>query len=82
MFRFLSRLFIALAALLALRLVFATARRMNRSAAGPGKGDARRPGDSGGRPAATKRPPRIDRAAAEDVPFVEVEPEPERVRRG
>jgi hypothetical protein len=77
-FRLLSRLFVALAALLVLRIAFAAARRMNRGAAPPNDGEAAR-GDRA-RPAKSARPPRIDRAAAEDVPYVEVEPE--HVRRG
>lgn len=83
MFRLLSRVLVALAALFALRVFFATARRVSRgggAAPGPERdtnravgGKARR-GTLAGGPGA----PRIDRAAAEDVPFVEVEPEPSR----
>ncbi|HEU4723766.1 MAG TPA: hypothetical protein VFU59_00570 [Candidatus Eisenbacteria bacterium] len=84
MFRFLSRLFMALAALFMLRLLFATARRVNQ------RGDAGRvppspsPGAAGERNGARRpaRPPRIDAARAEDVPFVEVGAERERVPRG
>ena len=78
-FRLLSRLFLALAALLALRIVFAAARRANRTAGVPADPNARRPDRA--RPATAAPPPRIDRGAAEDVPFVEMEPEPEHARR-
>jgi len=76
--RLLSRLFVALLALLALRIAFAAARRANRGDAAPIDPEARRPEPS--RRAKAVRPPRIDRAAAEDVSYVEVEPE--HVRRG
>jgi hypothetical protein len=76
--RLLSRLFVALLALLALRIVFATARRANRGDDEPIDREAGRPEPLD--PAKAARPPRIDRAAAEDVPYVEVEPE--HVRRG
>ncbi|HET9950195.1 MAG TPA: hypothetical protein VFS09_00225 [Candidatus Eisenbacteria bacterium] len=75
MFRILSRLFFVLAALMALRLFFRAVRRMNRDRKSPdpakvGRSEPVRP------PARVAgRPPRIDRAAAEDVPYVEVEPE-------
>jgi len=79
LFRFLSRLFVALAALFALRLFFAAVRRANRAS------EPRRPvpprSDAGPRGAKPSRPPRIDPALAEDVPFVEVGREREKVRR-
>ena len=78
MFRFLSSLFVALAALFALRLFFAAARRANKA------GEPRRPAPPGSdfreRVAKPSRAPRIDPALAEDVPFVEVERECEKVR--
>ena len=75
MFRILSRLFLVLAALMALRLLFRAARRMNRGSRSPGPAKARRTEPSEPAARAPGRPPRIDRAAAEDVPYVEVEPE-------
>ncbi len=76
MLRFLSSHFVALAALLALRLFFAAARRANKA------GEPRRPAPPGSdfreRVAKPSRTPRIDPALAEDVPFVEVERERER----
>lgn len=79
MFQFLSRLFVALAALFALRLVFAAIRRANR-AHEPGRPA---PPRSDARQGVVKpsRTPRIDPALAEDVPFVEVGHEHERVRK-
>ncbi|MEK7316221.1 MAG: hypothetical protein AAB011_08580 [Candidatus Eisenbacteria bacterium] len=76
MFRFLSSLFVALAALFALRLFFAAARHANK------RGEPRRPvfrgSDVRERVAKSSSAPRIDPALAEDVPFVEVERERER----
>lgn len=82
MFRFLSRLFVALAALFALRLLFATARRVNRGSGAPGTDPPRsEPSHAGARSAAAaKRAPRIDSSLAEEVPFVEVGAERERER--
>lgn len=75
MFRFLGRLLVALFVLLVLRLFFAAARRAfsrGRRAPGPTRVDgAAGTKRAAGRPAS----PRIDRSAAEDVPFVEVESE-------
>jgi hypothetical protein len=69
MFRVLSRLLVALFALMAMRLFFASARRVNqRSARSP------KPPPAPLR-APTPHEPRIDRASAEDVSFVELEPE-------
>jgi hypothetical protein len=83
-FRFLGRLIVALLALLAARIFFATMRRA--FGGGRGGGSARRPsgaadatneGVSGApRRAPAARPPRIDPGAAEDVPYVEIEREP------
>lgn len=78
MFRFLSSLFVALAALFALRLFFAAARHANKES------ERRRPASPGSdnreRVAKPSRTPRIDPSLAEDVPFVEVEREREKVR--
>lgn len=75
LFRILSRLFFVLAALMALRIFFRVARRVNRDSLGPDPSKGRRVDPA--RPSArvSGRPSRIDRAAAEDVPYVEVEPE-------
>jgi hypothetical protein len=75
LFRILSRLFVVLAALMALRLFFRAARRMNRDSRKPDPSKARRTETANPSARAPGRPPRIDRAAAEDVPYVEVEPE-------
>ena len=78
MFSFLSRLFVALAGLLLFRLFFAAARRVNQGSGTPGPD----PPHSGARTAAKPaRPPRIDSSLAEEVPFVEVGGERERVSR-
>jgi hypothetical protein len=82
MLRFIARLFVALAALLAMRLFFAAARRASGGGApsrsrvtGAGGGGA---GGAAPRPASRSNPsraPRIDRSTAEDVPFEELERE-------
>ena len=73
MFRFLGRLIVALFVLFVMRLFFATARRvMNRSPRSPLGTPERRPTIKG-KPAGRPSPPRIDRSAAEEVPFVEIE---------
>ena len=79
MFRFLSRLFVALAALFALRLLFATARRVNQGNGAP-RPEPPHPGARTGTAKPT-RLPHIDSSLAEEVPFVEVGSERERVPR-
>ncbi len=84
MFSFLGRLFVALAALLAMRLLHAAARRASSEAAGSTPTPSS-PGAVGGSPRSSSRgkpsaPPRIDRSDVEDVPFEELERE--RVPRG
>ena len=78
MFRFLSRLFVALAALFALRLLFATARRVNRGSGAPRPEPLNPVARTGA--AKPERLPRIDSSLAEEVPFVEVGTERERER--
>ena len=80
--RVVGGIFLAVATLFAMRLVFAAARRMNRVDSGE-RGDQadRAVGRTPGRASmAAGGRPRIDRAAAEDVPFIEVQPE--NARRG
>ncbi|HSQ60846.1 MAG TPA: hypothetical protein VLT84_10510 [Acidobacteriota bacterium] len=75
MFRFLGRLLVALFVLFFLRLFFVAMRRAisrgRRASGATPVGGAAGARKAAGRPA----PPRIDRSAAEDVPFVEVESE-------
>jgi hypothetical protein len=75
----LSRLFIALAALFALRLLFAPLGANNR--AGSPRPPAPPLPDDRQRGSDPSRAPRIDASLAEDVPFVEVGRERESVRR-
>ena len=83
LFRVVCGIFLAVSTLFAMRLVFAAARRMNRVDSGERGGQADRA--VGGKPgrgsvAGGSGRPRIDRTAAEDVPFIEVQPE--NARRG
>jgi hypothetical protein len=75
LFRILSRLFFVLAALMALRIFFRVARSLNRGSRSADPAAGRRAETGRPVPRISGRAPRIDRAAAEDVPYVEVEPE-------
>jgi hypothetical protein len=78
LFRFLSRLFMALVALLAFRLLFAAARRVNQGSESPRVPTTPTRDGIG---TDKKARPRINPALAEDVPFVEIGSEREQVRQ-